>query len=134
MALSNFRTYQLALKFHKIAKQVKCANPIRDQLMRASTSIALNLSEGSAKPSQKERARFYFIALGSLRECQTCFELLELPKSSEPVLLADQLGASIFKLSKATEVYREGKLQLAVQSPPFERPSFSVTANDSEKY
>lgn len=134
MALTNFRTYQLSIQFHKLAKQVKCTNPIRDQLMRAATSIALNLSEGSAKPSPKERTRFYFIALGSLRECQTVFELLELERESEPVQIADKLGASIYKLARATEVYRSLQFQSPVQSPPFDRASCQSFSEDPDSF
>jgi hypothetical protein len=36
------------------------------------------LSEGSAKPSTKERLRFYNIAFGSLREVQAIIRLEEL--------------------------------------------------------
>ncbi len=40
----------------------------RDQLQRAIGSIAANLAEGHARPSTKERAKFYNYALGSARE------------------------------------------------------------------
>ncbi|MBI3534569.1 MAG: four helix bundle protein [Deltaproteobacteria bacterium] len=38
-------------------------------------SIPLNLAEGSAKPTSPDRRKFYFIALGSLREVQTLLAL-----------------------------------------------------------
>ena len=42
---------------------------IRDQLQRASLSIILNLAEGSAKSSNREKMNYYRIARGSAFEC-----------------------------------------------------------------
>ncbi len=41
---------------------------MKNQFQRAMLSIVLNLAEGSAKSSHKERRKFYEISLGSLRE------------------------------------------------------------------
>jgi four helix bundle protein len=62
----------------------------------------LNLAEGSAKPSPKERARYYRIALGSFRECSA---ILELPEARRPDLdeLTDSLARHLYKLCKALE-------------------------------
>ena len=48
----------------------------RDQLERASTSIALNIAEGNAKFSDKDRIRFWQIAHGSAVECSACLDVL----------------------------------------------------------
>ena len=73
--------------------------------MRASSSIALNIAEGSGKRTPKDQARFYAIALGSLRECQAILELegIENPKIKD---LSNQLGAILFKLSQPKTVNR----------------------------
>ncbi len=57
----------------------------------------LNTSEGSAKPTVKDRKRFYAIALGSCREVQT---LLMLLKQDELFQLSDQVGGCLYKLSR----------------------------------
>ena len=37
--------------------------PLKDQFKRAASSIVLNLAEGSAKPTAKDRKKFYYISL-----------------------------------------------------------------------
>lgn len=70
---------------------------LRDQLLRASSSVALNLAEGSAKPTRKDQLRYYYIALASLRESQAALDLAPKP-NSELRNLADQLGACLYRL------------------------------------
>ncbi len=73
--LTNFRTYQLSLELYREVKRVKLPYSLKDQLVRASSSVCLNLAEGSAKPTEKDRAKFYAIALGSCREVQAVIEM-----------------------------------------------------------
>ncbi len=68
-----FRTLNLAIEFHKNVNQLKIAGHLKDQLFRAATSIPLNLSEGNARPTSKDKKRFYQTAYASLKECQTIF-------------------------------------------------------------
>ena len=49
---------------------------VKDQLDRASTSIALNIAEGNGKYSQKDRCRFFDIAHGSALECAAGLDVL----------------------------------------------------------
>src|SRR5476649_2928059 len=93
---TNFRTYELSIIFYRECKQVKLPYAMRDQLMRAASSITLNLSEGSAKPSRKERLRYYSIAFGSIREIQAIVRLEDLEAIAPK---ADYLAASLYKLS-----------------------------------
>ena len=97
--LNNFQTFQLAKKFHWACKDLKVSSFLRDQLLRASSSIALNAAEGSGKNTAREQSRYYSISLGSLRECQA---ILELENINDPMLInmADQLGAMLFSLSR----------------------------------
>lgn len=48
---------------------------LRSQLRRASTSIPLNIAEGTGKSSGPDRARFYSIARGSAMECGAIFDV-----------------------------------------------------------
>ncbi|MAZ47708.1 MAG: hypothetical protein CME65_04050 [Halobacteriovoraceae bacterium] len=71
----NFRTYELAKEFYQECKKIKLNGAMKNQF---------------------ERARFYFIAYGSLRETRT---LLELSGFNELDPMADKLGAYIWKLA-----------------------------------
>ena len=94
--LKNFRTYQLSLSFYHCCEQTRLPAFLRNQLLRASSSISLNLAEGSAKPIGKDRLRFYLIALGSLRECQAVLDLN--PQLENVKRSADQLGGCLYRL------------------------------------
>ena len=48
----------------------------RDQLLRASQSIALNIAEGCGKVPSADRGRFLQIASGSARECGAILDIL----------------------------------------------------------
>lgn len=49
---------------------------VKDQLDRASTSIALNIAEGNGKYTAKDRCRFFDIAHGSALECAAGLDVL----------------------------------------------------------
>jgi four helix bundle protein len=49
---------------------------VKDQLDRASTSIALNIAEGNGKYGTKDRCRFFDIAHGSALECAAGLDVL----------------------------------------------------------
>lgn len=93
--LQRFKTYGLALKLYEQCEQIQSKRYIRDQLHRAALSIVLNVAEGSAKPTIKERKRFYAIAFGSLREVQA---ILEISKQEQASKLADEVGACLYTL------------------------------------
>src|SRR5206468_12673712 len=97
MSLRDFRTYQLAVEFHAACRSVRAPSYLKSQLLRASSSIALNLAEGSGKPSPRDQKRFYAIAMGSLRESQAALDLAPV-RDAQLVELADRLGAHLYRL------------------------------------
>ena len=68
-------------------------------MRRATLSISLNLAEGRGKHTTKEQLRFFYIALGSLRESQALLELEGLTDTIQWAV-ADELGAALYKLTK----------------------------------
>lgn len=77
----NLKVYQLAEDYysciHKFLKNNRELEAyVRSQLGRASLSIALNIAEGSAKFSKKDRRNFYVTARGSAFECSSVIRIL----------------------------------------------------------
>jgi four helix bundle protein len=98
--MKSFRTLKLAIKFYTDAKDLKLPNRhLQSQFDRAILSIVLNLSEGNAKPTAKDRRKFFYIALGSLREVQT---LLQITDNTILFHGSDSLAAHLYCLCKKT--------------------------------
>ena len=94
---TKFRTLDLAVEFYEIVQEIKAKGHLKDQLIRAASSISLNLAEGNAKKTVNEKRHFFQTAYASLRECKTVFQLLKL--EDDPCFLkADHLGASLYRL------------------------------------
>ena len=53
----------------------------RDQLLRASQSIPLNIAEGNGKSTKGDRRRYFEIARGSALECAAIQDMLEVRKA-----------------------------------------------------
>ena len=68
----------IAWSFYQLAKKQKLPRHLKDQLVRASSSVALNLHEGWGRRTTKDRTRFFSMALGSLREVQSIIKLGQL--------------------------------------------------------
>ena len=49
---------------------------LRDQLERASSSIALTLAEGCGRRSRRDRLHFFSMAQGSAAECAAAIDVL----------------------------------------------------------
>jgi four helix bundle protein len=96
--LKNFRAYQLSIEYYHKCEELKCAKHLREQLGRASSSISLNLAEGSCQPTMANRSKYYHIAFGSLGETQTIVDLAKIDLESPLFKMADELGAQIYKL------------------------------------
>jgi len=113
--LRAFHAFQIAKQIHFACKTLNLADYFKDQLFRASSSVALNLAEGSGKRTEKDQRRFYFMALGSLRECEAIMEL-ENVNDAKLLKLIDRLGAILFVLCKPTVNRTERKRHLKRQT------------------
>jgi four helix bundle protein len=74
MNYRKLEAYRLAIRFLPIAARIIGSIPrgfgdLADQLRRASTSVPLNIAEGSGKTTARNRKRYYADARGSAMEC-----------------------------------------------------------------
>ena len=97
--MKNFRTLDAAIAFYQVAKLQKFRRPLQDQYDRALLSVVLNLSEGNAKPTARDRRKFFYTALASFREVQT---LLLISDRHSLHSKSDSLGAMLYCLCKKT--------------------------------
>ena len=76
--------YQEAIAFcgwiGELLSQISAKAAAKDHLDRASTSLPLNIAEGTGKFSTVDRARFLEIARGSALECAACLDVLAVRK------------------------------------------------------
>ena len=95
--MKTFRTLDLSVEFYELSEKLELKGNLRDQLLRAASSISLNLAEGNAKRTKAEKKRYYQMAYSSQQECKTILRLAKL--SDEPIAdTADKLGAWIYNL------------------------------------
>ena len=94
---SKFRTLELAINLHKECQKLKMKAYLKSQLERATSSVALNLSEGNARFGTADRRRFFQIAYASLKEVEVALMLASV-SSTKLADLTDHLGGSIYNL------------------------------------
>src|SRR3954468_24214240 len=74
------KVYQSSIQFitwsTDLLVQVTAKAAVKDQLDRASTSVALNIAEGNGKFGIRDRCRFLDFARGSALECAACLDVL----------------------------------------------------------
>lgn len=70
--------YRAAIEFAAMVPALTRAGrpAMRDQLERASSSIALTLAEGCARRTRRDRHHFFSIAQGSAMECAAALDIL----------------------------------------------------------
>jgi four helix bundle protein len=73
------KVYQKSLEFIEFTNKVfpeKNFISAHYQIDKASTSIPLNIAEGTGKYSNKDKCHYYDIARGSALECAACLDVL----------------------------------------------------------
>jgi len=95
--MKEFRSLNIAIEQYRQIKSLRLKGEIRSQIQRAAMSVALNLSEGNAKLTQKDRVRFFNIAYASQKEVQTILLIMGNQRLSNS---ADRLGAMIYCLQR----------------------------------
>lgn len=100
--MKNFFSYQKSKEFFNKAKTLKLEYYASNQLKRASFSVSLNLSEGNARFTRKEKIRFYRIAFASAKECKAILDLQGF-KQTKLYSECDFLCAILYKLIKSLQ-------------------------------
>ena len=104
------KAYTANQKVYRLLKENKTIAPYtKNQLGRASLSIMLNIAEGSAKFSNKDRRSFYITARGSVFECSSLINFLcderEIAANSKEVLYSsyEEISMILFTMIKNLE-------------------------------
>jgi len=95
--LKNFKTFQLSVQFYHQCQALHLKHHLKDQWVRASSSVVLNVAEGNAKASLKDKKKFFNIAYASLKECEAILYLSQKPPQAL-LLHADHIGGCLYKL------------------------------------
>ncbi len=96
--------YCEALKGHRNAK---------DQLLRASQAMPLNIAEGNGKATDGDRLRYFEIARGSALECGAIQDVLEVcgalsaEENAKAKAVLDRIVAMLTRLGRRGYVIRE---------------------------
>jgi four helix bundle protein len=71
---------------------------LKSQIVRAATSVALNIAEGSTSQSDAEQSRFLGMALRSLIETVACQDIIERRKYAtvDDLRLSRELSSKLF--------------------------------------
>jgi len=104
MLHEKFRCYQKAVGLaEELSKEgarwPKGLGYLRDQQRRAMASVVLNISEGNARKTHKERRRFFEIARASASEVSSCVDLSQ-AFGLMPVMLAMSLKSRLDAVSR----------------------------------
>jgi four helix bundle protein len=114
LAILSFRkldVYRCAVDFLTVAFDVSTQasrgnGPTLDQLMRAATSIPLNIAEAAGRTGSADAARCYAIARGSAMECAAILDALCALQVVEPdrhqrgIALPERIVAMLTKLCR----------------------------------
>lgn len=97
---TNLRSHALAVELYQLAKEQKLPRHLKDQLVRSSSSVALNLLEDWGRKTEKDRMHFFTMAFGSIREVQSIIMLENLVALNKK---ADHLAACLYKLTRPSK-------------------------------
>jgi four helix bundle protein len=80
--------YQASIEYvgwaYRLCGAIKGQRHARDQLLRASQSIPLNIAEGNGKATEGDRRRYFEIARGSALECAAVQDMLVVCGALDP--------------------------------------------------
>ena len=93
----------------------------KDQLLRASQAIPLNIAEGNGKATEGDRRRYFEIARGSAMECGAIQDVLEVcgalsaEQNAKAKAVLDRIVAMLTKLGRRGYAVREDRAEYAME-------------------
>ena len=100
------RSSRLAVRIYELTRS-DFDRGLKDQMTRAAVSIASNIAEGAERNSEKEFARFLFIARGSAAELRTqvyiAYKVGLVGKDEKEALISElmEISRMLFGLAKS---------------------------------
>jgi four helix bundle protein len=102
--------YRIAIEYvgwaYRLCENLSGHRSAKDQLLRASQSIPLNIAEGNGKATPGDRRRYFEIARGSALECAAAQDILEIcgalsaKENTQAKRLLDRIVAMLTKLGQ----------------------------------
>lgn len=117
--------YQLSLTWITQATQIAAAlkrtelAPLADQLIRAATSVSLNIAEGNGRWHKGDKKQFLWIARGSVFECVAITQATSHHKAIQPETYGkayatlESLSKMLTKLIQAVDLIQDAKSKVA---------------------
>lgn len=97
---TNFRTLYFADELYCAVEKLQMRYVLKDQVIRAASSVVLNLAEGNARRTKKDQRRLYNYAYSSAKEVKAVLALAEV-QDLKLIDLSDKVCACTFKLCRA---------------------------------
>ena len=116
----------VAWVYEKASKLNGVHRPARDQWLRASQSIPLNIAEGNGKTAEADRRRYFEIARGSALECAAIQDVLVVGKalaeteSRERKVELDRMAAMLSRLGGRGYCVNEDPADYGVEQIDFD--------------
>ena len=114
--------------------------PARDQWLRASQSIPLNIAEGNGKTAEADRRRYFEIARGSALECAAIQDVLVVGKALDQAesrkrkIELDRMAAMLSRLGGRGYCAKEGSSVYGSAGIDFDPDSdFDLDDNESQQ-
>ena len=114
--------------------------PARDQWLRASQSIPLNIAEGNGKTAEADRRRYFEIARGSALECAAIQDVLVVGKaldreeSRQRKMELDRMAAMLSRLGGRGYQVREEQEPYGDDFDPDPDSDFDLEGQDQEPH
>jgi four helix bundle protein len=134
--------YRAAIEYvgwaYRLCNGLKGHRNAKDQLLRASQAIPLNIAEGNGKATGGDRRRYFEIARGSAMECAAVQDVLEVCGALSPrdnadaKRLLDRIVAMLTKLGNRGYVVREKAVEYRAEFDNTDTESDSDSESDAE--